>query len=58
MNVEHRTSKFDGSVKRPPSVIPAEAGIYNYLKLMDPRLRGDDKKCEISTYYGTIKFER
>jgi hypothetical protein len=35
-------------------VIPAKAGIYNQLIIMDPRLRGDDKKGEISNFYDFI----
>jgi len=46
------------------SVTPATAGhvgsifsaFYNYLKLMDPRLREDDKKENISTFYGSFKL--
>jgi len=38
------------------SVTPAAAGVYNYLKLMDPRLRGDDNKEGFSTFYETINF--
>ena len=33
-----------GPEKDPSFVIPAQAGIYNHLKIRDPRLRGDDIK--------------
>jgi hypothetical protein len=36
-------------------VIPAKAGIYNYLIILDPRLRGDDKKRTVSTFYEFVK---
>jgi hypothetical protein len=29
------------------SVIPAKAGIYNQMIILDPRLRGDDKKSMV-----------
>jgi len=32
------------SLKRPFSVIPAEAGVQNSLNLLDSRFRGNDKK--------------
>jgi hypothetical protein len=33
----------DEPVKSPYAVIPAQAGIHNMLKLLDSRLRGNDK---------------
>ena len=35
-------------------VIPAEAGIYSYLIILDPRLRGDDRTRTISTFDETV----
>ena len=37
-------AKLDGLVKSHKSVTPAKARVYNYLKLMDLHLRGDDNK--------------
>ena len=37
-------------------VIPAEAGIHDPLKMMDPRLCGDDKNGEIQTFYAFINL--
>ncbi|BBO66195.1 hypothetical protein DSCA_01250 [Desulfosarcina alkanivorans] len=34
---------------------PRKAGIYKYLKTLDPRLRGDDKKIIISISCESIK---
>ena len=36
------------------SVTPAKAGVHNDLKLKDPRIRGDAKKEDTSTFYGFI----
>jgi len=36
--------------------MPAKAGIQNYLKTLDSRLRGDDVKGRIKNFYETIKF--
>ena len=33
------------------------SAVYNYLKLMDPRLRGDGKKEDISAFYEPAKIE-
>jgi hypothetical protein len=38
--------------------MPAEAGIQNYLKTLDSRLRGNDAEGRFKTFYGTIKFRR
>ena len=35
--------------------MPAEAGIQNYLKTLDSRLRGNDVKGRFKTFYETIK---
>ena len=37
--------------------MPAKAGIQNCLKILDSRLRGNDVKGRIKTYYETIKIE-
>ena len=37
--------------------MPAKAGIQNYLKTLDSRLRGNDVKGRIWTFYETIKIE-
>ena len=36
--------------------MPAEAGIQNYLKTLDSRLRGNDVKGRFKTYYETIIY--
>jgi hypothetical protein len=46
---------FDGIVKSPETVTPAKAGVHNQLKLLDPRLRGDDEKIISATFYELIK---
>ena len=35
--------------------MPTKAGIQNYLKTLDSRLRGNDAKGRFKTFYGTIK---
>ena len=35
--------------------MPAKAGIQNYLKTLDFRLRGNDAKGRFNTFYETIK---
>jgi len=37
-------------------VTPAEAGVHKYLKKLDSRLRGNDKKGRNSTFYETINI--
>ena len=37
--------------------MPAKAGIQNYLKTLDSRLRGNDVKGRFKTYYETITLE-
>jgi len=37
--------------------MPAKAGIQDYLKTLDSRLRGNDDKGAFSTFYETINFE-
>jgi hypothetical protein len=37
------------------SVVPAEAGIQDYVKILYPRLLGNDTKGSIKTFYETIK---
>jgi len=37
--------------------MPAKAGIYKYLKTLDSRLRGNDAKGRIKTFYEIINFE-
>ena len=34
--------------------MPAKAGIQNYLRILDSRLRGNDVKGCIKTFYDTI----
>ena len=34
--------------------MPAKAGIQNYLKTLDSRLRGNDTKGRFKTFYETI----
>jgi len=36
--------------------MPAKAGIQNYLKTLDSRLRGNDGKGRFETFYETIKI--
>ena len=47
---------IDAIVKIPTIVIPAKAGIYNYLKTLDSRLRGNDRKRQNLTFYELIKI--
>ena len=35
--------------------MPAKAGIQNYLKTLDSRLRGNDAKGRFKTFYEAIK---
>jgi hypothetical protein len=37
--------------------MPAKAGIQNYLKTLDSRLRGNDAKGRFKTFYEGIKNE-
>ena len=37
--------------------MPAKAGIHNYLKTLDSRLRGNDVKGRFKTFYETINFQ-
>jgi hypothetical protein len=37
--------------------MPAKAGIQNYLKTLDSRLRGNDAKGRFKTFYENIKVE-
>jgi hypothetical protein len=46
------------SYKDPQAVTPAKAGVYNDLKALDPRLRGDDETAHSETFYDTIKLDR
>jgi hypothetical protein len=45
---------LDGIVKCLEAVTPAKAGVHNSLKLLDPRLRGNDEKNTSATYYELI----
>jgi hypothetical protein len=36
--------------------MPAKAGIQNYLKTLDSRLRGNDAKGRFKTFYETINY--
>ena len=38
--------------------MPAKAGIQNYLKILDSRLRGNDAKRGFKTFYETINIRR
>jgi len=38
--------------------MPAKAGIQNYLKTLDSRLRGNDAKGRFKTFYETINIRR
>jgi len=40
------------------SVMPAKAGIQNYLKTLDFRLRGNDAKGRFKTFYQSINLAR
>ena len=40
-------------VKSLKTVTPAEAGVQNYLNLLDSRFRGNDKIGGITTFYET-----
>jgi len=47
----------DDLVKSLKAVTPAEAGVQNYLNLLDSRFRENDKNGEIKTFYETILHE-
>jgi hypothetical protein len=49
---------LDAFVKSARCIILAHAGIYNYLKLIDSRLNGNENKDEISTFCEFIIFRR
>ena len=55
-DVQRSFIKIDKLVKSRNSVMPAKAGIQNYLKILDSRLRGNDVKGRFKTYYETIKI--
>jgi len=38
--------------------MPAKAGIQNYLKTLDSRLRGNDAEGRFKTFYETINIRR
>ena len=38
--------------------MPAKAGIQNYLKTLDSRLRGNDAKGRFKTFYETINTDK
>ena len=38
--------------------MPAKAGIKNYLKTLDSRLRGNDVKGRFKAFYETINIQR
>jgi hypothetical protein len=48
--------RYDDLVKSLKTVTPAEAGVQNYLNLLDSRFRENDKIGEIKTFYETIRF--
>jgi hypothetical protein len=37
--------------------MPAKAGIQNYMKTLDSRLRGNDAKGRFKTFYETINIQ-
>jgi hypothetical protein len=49
-------SRYDDLVKSLKTVTPAEAGVQNYLNLLDSRFRGNDKIGEITTFYETLRY--
>ena len=51
---ERRTLTNSQKVRN--SVMPAKAGIQNYLKTLDSRFRGNDAKGRFKTFYETIKI--
>jgi hypothetical protein len=38
--------------------MPANAGIQNILKILDPDVRRDDGKNEFRIFHGAVKIER
>jgi len=48
--------QFDERVKSRRSVMPANAGIQNLLKILDPAFRRDNEKREFRTVYQTVKI--
>ena len=51
-----KNPNFDELVKSQKFVIPAEAGIQNYLKLLDSGFHRNDIKEQNITFYETINF--
>ena len=54
----HKSSILTNSQKVRNSVMPAKAGIQNYLKTLDSRLRGNDANGRFKTFYETINVRR
>jgi len=48
-------SKVDEPVKSRRGRMPANAGIQNILKILDPGVPRDDGKSEFQTFYETVK---
>jgi len=44
------------SYKVSQAVTPAKAGVYNELKTLDPRLRGDAETAHSETFFDTIIY--
>ncbi len=49
-------NKIVALVKSPENVIPAQAGIYNCMKLLDSAIKSRNDKWEISTLYEFIRI--
>jgi hypothetical protein len=47
--------KVDELVKSSRSVMPANAGIQNLLKILDPGFRRDDGQSEFRAFYESVK---
>jgi hypothetical protein len=48
---------FDELAKNPLTVIPAKAGVQNYLNFLDSRFHGNDVNGLSATFYESIIFE-
>jgi len=49
--------QFDEPAKSRKGVMPANAGIQNRLRILDPGVRRDDGKIEFPAFYESVKFK-
>jgi hypothetical protein len=48
-------TKVNGLAKSPQIVTPAEAGVQKTLERLDSRLRGNDRKKHLSTFFDLVE---